>query len=252
MQIKLLFISLFLMTQCAFSQTKKQLVGKVVCKNLPVVADIVNPNSKQMMVTNDQGEFSIVAKAGDVLVFIANDYEYHRVELTQEDINKNNLVITLTKKSITLKEVVIKKNTVAPKISTNTQKYVDQKYAPDQYTSQKNKLIYDGTIENGIDFMRLGKDIIKLFKSKKGKDKKKVTDIDFKEFSTSTFSESFFTKNLELDEDEVALFLEFCAADPKSKLIVDEKNIVGVMDFYITKKNEFKKVSLETIPVRAK
>lgn len=252
MKIKLFLVSFFLIIQVAFSQAKKQLMGKVLCKNLPVVADIVNPNSKQMMTTNDKGEFSVLAKAGDVLVFIATDYEYHRVELTQEDINKNNLVVNLTKKAIALREVVIKKNTVQPKISSNTQKYVDQKYAPDQYTSQKNKLIYDGTIENGIDFMRLGKDIIKLFKSKKSKDKKKIDKVDFKEFSTSTFSESFFTKNLELNEDEVALFLEFCAADPKSKLIVDEKNIAGVMDFYITKKNEFKKASLEAIPMIAK
>jgi hypothetical protein len=50
----------------------------------------------------------------------------------------------------------------------------------------------------------------------------------------------------------VALFLEFCTRDPKSKLIVDEKNIMGVMDFYITKKEAFQKASLDTIPVETK
>jgi hypothetical protein len=251
MKIKLLLV-LFLTLQCVFSQSKKQLIGKVVSKNLPIVADIVNPNSKQMMITNDKGEFSIVAKAGDVFVFIAEGYEYYRKQLTQDDINKNNLVITLTKKSTTLKEVIIKKNTIAPKINTNTQKYVDYQYTADQYTSPRNRLVYDGTIENGTDFVRLGKELIKLFKNKKGKDKKKVTEIDFKEFSTSTFTESFFTKTLELHEDEVPLFLEFCTNDPKSKLIVDEKNVMGVMDFFITKKEEFRKNTTDAIPVSTK
>ena len=252
MKIKLLFILLFLIGQCAFSQTKKRLVGRVVCKNLFVVADIINPDSKEMRVTNDKGEFSILVKAGDVLVFIADNYEYYRIQLTQEDINKNNLIISLTKKPIALKEVVIKENKSITPLTKNTQKYVDGQYFPDRYTSTKNRLVYDGSIENGVDFVRMGKELIKLFKKKKGYDKKKVKEIDFKEFSTSTFSESFFTETLKLPEDEVALFLEFCIADPKSKLIIDETNIMGVMDFYITKNEEYKKASLQTLPIKTK
>ncbi|WP_310554856.1 hypothetical protein [Flavobacterium sp.] len=251
MKIKLVVVLLLFICQCTFSQAKKRIIGKVVCKNLLVVADIINPDSKEFMATNDKGEFSILAKAGDVLVFIADNYEYHRIQLSQEDINKNNLVISLTKKTIALKEVIIKKNRLSP-VSQNTQKYVDGQYFDDKYSSPKNRLIYDGSIENGMDFMRMGKELIKLFKNKKGYDKKKVKEIDFKEFSTNTFSESFFTKTLELHEDEVALFLEFCTADPKSKLIVDEKNIMGVMDFYFTKKEEYKKTALEALPSVAK
>jgi hypothetical protein len=252
MKIKLLILLLFIISQLTFSQTKKLITGRVVCKDIPVVAEIVNPNSKQMITSNDKGEFSILVKAGDAIVVIADNYEYYQLQLTQEDIKKSNLVISLTKKAKQLKEVVIKKNTITPAISKNTQKYVDYQYTPDRYTSQKNKLVYDGTIENGTDFVRLGKELIKLFKKKKGHDKKKVTEIDFKEFSTTTFSENFFTKTLALQEDQVALFLEFCTRDPKSKLIVDEKNIMGVMDFYITKKEAFQKASLDTIPVETK
>lgn len=251
MKIKLLFLMLFLMSEHTFSQTKKLIVGRVVCKNLFVVADIINPDSKEMRVTNDKGEFSILVKTGDVLVFIADNYEYYRIQLSQEEINKSNLVISLTKKPIALKEVLIKKNTVSP-LAKNSQKYVDGQYFDDRYSSPTNKLVYDGSIENGLDFVRMGKELIKLFKKKKGYDKKKVKEINFKEFSTTTFNEKFFTETLQLHEDEVALFLEFCTTDPKSKLIVDEKNIMGVMDFYITKNEEYKKISSQTLFIKSK
>ena len=244
MKIKLLFALIFLISQSSFSQTKKLLTGRVVSKNLFVVADIINPDSKEMRVTNDKGEFSILVKAGDVLVFIADNYEYYRIQLTQDDINKNNLVVSLTKKPISLKEVVITENKISP-LSGNSQKYVDGQYYDDKYSSPTNRLVYDGSIENGVDFVRMGKELIKLFKKKNGNDKNKVKEIDFKEFSTSTFSENFFTETLELQKDEVGLFLDFCSTDPKSKIIVDEKNIMGVMDFYITKNQEFKKASLK-------
>ena len=252
MKIKLFLVLIFFICQSNFSQTKKRLVGKVVHKNLFVVADIINPDSKEMRATDEKGEFSLVVKADDVLVFIADNYEYYRIKLTQEDINKNNLIISLIKKPIALKEVVIKENKSITPLTKNTQKYVDGQYFPDRYTSPKNRLVYDGSIENGMDFVRMGKEIIKLFKKKKGYDKKKVKEIDFKEFSTSTFSESFFTQTLELKEEEVYLFLEFCTADPKSKQIVDEKNIMGVMDFYITKNQEYKKASLQNLSIKSK
>jgi hypothetical protein len=251
MKVKLTIVFLFFISNHFFSQTKKQLMGKVVCKDLPVVADIINPNSKQMMVTNERGEFTMVAKSGDVLVFSADNYEYYRLQLTQEEIDKNNLVIKLSKKTTMLKEVLIEKKKFSP-VSDNTQKYVDYQYVDDAYSSPKNRLIYTGEIENGIDFIRLGKEIIKLFKKKKENEKKKEKEINFKEFSTTTFSESFFTKTLELKPEEVGLFLEFCTTDPKSKLIVDEHNIMGVMDFYITKKDEFKKAALEPLPTISK
>ncbi len=250
MKIKLTIVLFLFISYNLISQTKKQLNGKVVCKDLPVVADIINPNSKQMLSTNEQGEFSIVAKAGDVLVFSANNYEYYRLQLTQDDINKNNLIVKLSKKAITLKEVVIEKKKFSP-VSSNTQKYVDRQYFDDLQSSPKNRLVYTGEIENGMDFIRMGKELIKLFKKKKGNDKKKEKEIDFKEFSITTFNESFFTKTLELKEEEVALFLEFCTTDPKSKLIVDERNIMGVMDFYINKKEEFRKAAL-SVPVSIK
>ena len=41
---------------------------------------------------------------------------------------------------------------------------------------------------------------------------------------------------------EVALFLEFCDTDPKSKTILENTNPLKLMDFLITKNIEFKKL----------
>ena len=46
-----------------------------------------------------------------------------------------------------------------------------------------------------------------------------------------------------LKPEGVALFLEFCDADPKSKNILDNNNPLSLMDFILTKNEEFKKLA---------
>jgi hypothetical protein len=107
----------------------------------------------------------------------------------------------------------------------------------------KNRQIYDGTIENGADLMRIGGMILDLFIKKKESNKNPDLKIEFKELATTSYEESFFINTLKLKPEEVALFLEFCDADPKSKNILDNNNPLSLMDFILTKNEEFKKLA---------
>ena len=51
----------------------------------------------------------------------------------------------------------------------------------------------------------------------------------------------FFTNTLKLKSNEVGLFLDYCENDPKSKTLLQEKDEFMLIDFLITKNEEFKR-----------
>ncbi|SHG48300.1 hypothetical protein SAMN05443549_104197 [Flavobacterium fluvii] len=232
----LLFISQF-----GFSQTEKPVKGKVLCNDLPIQGiEVLNLVTEKTTITNEKGEFTILGKAEDMLVFVSEKYDYKRLLLEKEDINKPDLVIKLTRKPEQLEEVVI------TKVDLGHVGYFSQEVADEiklEKGKYRNREIYDGTIENGVDFIRIGKMILGLIVKKKENNKEIVPKIEFKELATATCTQDYFNKTLQLKPEEIALFLEFCDADTKSKIILEEKNPLSLMDFLFVKNVEFKKLT---------
>jgi len=132
-----------------------------------------------------------------------------------------------------------------PHIGFN-QEYADQSKLEKEAINQKPIGVYDGTLVNSADLMRIGKMILKLFVKEKEMTKNKIPEIKFKELATATCTQDYFNKTLQLKPEEVSLFLEFCDADPKSKTILENTNPLSLMDFLFAKNIEFKKLqSLE-------
>lgn len=229
----LLFISQF-----GFSQTEKPIKGKVLCNDFPIQGiEVLNLVTEKTTITDSNGEFSILGKAQDMLVFVSEKYDYKRMPLEQVDINKPNLIIILTRKPEQLEEVVITKITLGH-VNYFSQEVADEiKLEKGKY---RNREMYDGTIENGADFIRIGKMILGLFVKKKATEKEIIPKIEFKELATTTCTQEYFNKTLQLKPEEIALFLEFCDADPKSKIILENTNPLSLMDFLFAKNDEFK------------
>jgi hypothetical protein len=185
------------------------------------------------------GEFSIIANAKDSLIFFYKDYFFKRIKLTQNDLDKNNLLIDMIVKPEELDEVVIHKinfphvDPARESLSTNSSNPL-QKYTG----------VYDGTT-NGINFIAVGQQIFDLFKKEKEKPKKKTLEIDFKKLVATSIPNDFFTKDLKLNSDEVDLFLEYCDADPRSKRLLENSNILTTLDFLYAKNEGFQKLKTE-------
>ena len=110
---KVLFSLLFFVVQFGFSQTEKLIQGKVICDNNPVQGiQVINLVTEKTTVTNSNGAFSILVKPEDMLIFSSVNYDYKRLFLEQEDIDKGNLIVVLTRKINQLDEVVIKKSEI--------------------------------------------------------------------------------------------------------------------------------------------
>lgn len=240
MKVKLLIVSLIFAVPFCFSQTEKPIEGTVLCDDMPVQGiEVINLITEKTTITNSGGEFSIGAKAEDLLVFVSKKHYYKRLFLEKEDIKKSNIKIILTQKPEELEEVLITKATF------KSQGLFSQEVA-DEIKLEKgvyrNRQVYDGTIENGADLMRIGGMILDLFVKKKENNKNPDVKIEFKELATTSYEEGFFINTLRLKPEEVPLFLEFCDADPKSEIILDKNNPLSLMDFILTKNEEFKKL----------
>lgn len=239
------FVSLlFFVLQSGFSQTEKTLKGKVLYEQFPVEkVDVVNFISKKVAVTNAAGEFSIMVKSGDELIFISKDHDIKKIVLDEKTIYKNNLLISLILKPQELKEVVITK---IPAIKLSTDKAYEQGKL-DQLAVEKSARslktgVYNGSIENGMDLKRIGGMILKLFIKEKEAVKESPQKIEFKQLARNSCDEKFYHLTLKLNPDQIELFLEFCDADPKSKTVAESNNVLSVMDFLLAKNIEFKKL----------
>lgn len=235
---------LFFVFQSGFSQTDKLISGKVLHEQFPVEkVEVANFNSKKTTITNAAGEFSILVKAGDALLFISKNHDVKKIVVDQNTIDKNDLIISLILKPEQLEEVVITK---MPSIKLSSDKGYEQgkldKYALEKSAKSLKTGVYNGSIENGMDFMRIGGMILGLFVKEKEKIKISPPKIEFIAVAKTSCDREFYIETLKLKPDQIDLFLEFCDADPKSKTLLENSNILSMMDFLSYKNIEFKKL----------
>jgi hypothetical protein len=243
-QIKFVVFFLFFSIQISFSQSETVYKGKILCNNFPVEnIEIINLNSEISAFSNSSGEFSILAKSQDIVVFASKLYEYKRISVQPEYLNNLIQIISLIKKPEELKEVIITK---VKWQHIGSDKNASNQIALDKMQSQiKNPFIYDGSITNGLDFIKIGRLIIDLFKKDKTEIKNKIPEIQFYELAKNKNHQEYYSKSLNLKPYEIELFLQFCDADPKSKIVAQNNNSLAMMDYLFAKNLEFKKLKPE-------
>ncbi|WP_300567808.1 carboxypeptidase-like regulatory domain-containing protein, partial [Flavobacterium sp.] len=240
MKTKILLVFFVFLFQIGYSQTEEMPHGKTLINQSPLEGiEVINLMTKKSTTTDSKGHFAILAKPKDVLVFISKNYEQKKWLLNQEHIDKNNLIISLQPKTEELKEIVVTTKAALPS-GTNMQNIVDTKYFDDAQSSPKNRLMYDGTIENGAAFSRMYKDLLKIFKKNREDTDRNKRTIAFKDYALANCNQDLFVKTFKLKPEEIASFLEFCDADPVSKKMAEEDNILALLDFMLSKSIVYK------------
>lgn len=234
MKIKLLTTLLFLICQIGIAQTASTLKGQIYFDNnvfSPV--DVINSTTKTLTVADANGRFSIAAKPNDLVVFVSKNYEIKKITVSSTLLDQGFIKVTLNQKVEELKEVLIN-NIPSVKISKDTkweQGKLDQLALQKAASALKNPGVYNGSIENGMNFMRIGKMILGIFKKEKDTIKKQDPSLPFIEAAKSKCNQDFFTETLQLKPEQIDDFLQFCDKDPKSKLISADQNVLTLMEF---------------------
>ncbi len=201
--------------------------------------EIINSSKKIFVKSDENGVFQIEANVNDKVMFYLKDYIQKTIEITKDNLSKN-IEVFLNKKAIELTEVeVIRGPSMKIDVSYNALKM--EKIAKEQL-SPKVTGVYTGEIQNGADFIALGKGayklVGKLFYNKDKESYKKV--IPFKNFIQNKFSDDYLSKNLKLENDELELFFAFCEEDKNYQLLNEKSDQLELLQFLIKKRNEFK------------
>ena len=230
--------------QLSIGQSRKEWRGQVtIDAQNPENIIIFNTNSKSGAVTDADGFFKIKATEGDTLAFSGLAIKSKKVLLTNKDAEAAFIVVRLESFINELESVDVSKSNIRnPVGEKGSQTIVDKKYFDDHQSSPKNPFIYDGSMENGVNFVRLYKDIVKLVRKNRSKKADVAPKVDFSELAINKFDYDFFTRKLHIREDQIKLFLVFCENDPKAGTFTDKTTKFELMDFLINKNTEFKRI----------
>lgn len=248
MKNKITILVLCLFCQFCLSQvlTRKTLHGQVMNDSIKVENVIVfNVNSKTGILIGSNGFFSILAKVNDTLIFSGLAVKSRKIVLTEKQLSAPILRVRMQVFTNQLVELIIPVKKVIKPGFGNTQAIVDKQYFDDEKSSPKNRTMpSDGTIENGMNFVRIYKDVAKTLR----KNNPEVVDFtlnkSFTELALKRVGYDFFATTLQLKDDEIRLFLIFCENDPKSKTLLKPENEFQLIDFLVTKNKEYKKITV--------
>lgn len=103
------FLFFVLISQAVFSQNKEKLFhGKVFADGNNVEGiNVVNLVNEKSAVTNQDGDFYILAKEDDLIVLSSLNFEYKRKIIAKEDLDSRVVTINMVPKTTQLDEVVI-------------------------------------------------------------------------------------------------------------------------------------------------
>lgn len=105
-----LLIFVFFLTQFIFSQNERLIQGKIIVRDAtPMGVHVINLVNEKESISDSKGNFTILAKLDDVLVFSAEHLDYQRKIVEEQDYNSLSLTMEMTSKVNKLEEVEIVK-----------------------------------------------------------------------------------------------------------------------------------------------
>lgn len=219
----------------SFGQNLASISGVVRTDGMPTKGvEVLNPRTKAQVFTSADGGFKMEAKPNDTLFFVSKEHYNKFIKLNKSDFSKSVLTVDMIQKITELEEITIEKEKPYMPVTYGD---MDEARLNMEQATIKNPFVYDGSIANGMDFVRMGKALAKLFTSKK----KSTTDqkVDMTNYLKNNFDEEFYVKNLKLKKEEVDVFINTCVQDEKIIPVFRTKDPLQLIEFLYTKKEVF-------------
>lgn len=245
MKSNIVILVFFLISQLVFSQApRKMLHGQLVNDSIKVENVVIfNSNARTGTLVKYEGAFVIAARENDTLIFSSLLFKSKKMVVTKDDLEKDVLKIILRAFPNQLAEVLVEKNKIKSPIK-NSQEVLDKKYFDDEKSSPKNAVMPNYNVtENGLNFVRIYKDVLKILKKKNPKKNDFTSKVSFTEVVMNRINYPFFNSSLKLHDDEIKLFLVFCENDSKATSIIKSSTDFELMDFLVGKNKEFKTIT---------
>ena len=230
MNCKITFFVLFsFFTIVGFSQSEKIISGKILVKNAtPSGVHIINLVNEKEVISNENGEFKILAKVDDLLVFSSLTLDYQRKIIEVEDYNAGFFTMEMTAKINQLEEVeVIRYN----KINAVDLGILSKKAKV--YTPAERKLKAATSLDPTLNIGNMAGGSMSLDPllnaiSGRTKQLKKELQIERKEFAIlkigDLFPDEYFVSQLKIPKDYVKAFQYYCVEKKDFIPVLKSKN----------------------------
>lgn len=209
---------LFLMCSITLLAQEKVLQGTVVAfgSNLKDI-NVVNLVNEKSAITNENGQFEISAKVGDLIILSSEFFEYKRRLISEEDWKAGKFSVEMIGKPQQIEEVVIteyKMDAVKAGILSKPAK---------QYTPAERRL-YTATTGSGIIPVSA---IINAITGRTAMIKKEI-EIEKQEYAQTQlenlFEDSYLIENFKIPEDKIPGFKYYAVEDDSLRSLLKLKN----------------------------
>lgn len=217
--------------QAAWSQSQERAVlnGRIISNTNDLEGVyVVNAQTETMVTTNADGSFSIMAKAGDTLLFSSIQFKENRILLTTENFSDLNFTVKLNLLMHQLQEVIIKRydniNAVALGIVPSGQKSYTAAERKLHTATALNPTANAGTMTGGS----ISADPLLNFFSGRTAMLKKEVAVEKKEFFMRLLENMFtlehFVERLKIPLEYVKGFEYYAVENDKFTAILNSKN----------------------------
>ena len=214
---KTLILFLLLLCQISFGQTagEKLIHGKIIVESGNAAGvTVINLVNEKSTISDSNGDFFILAKADDLLVFNAINLEYHRRIIEKEDLKQDVILIKMIAKITELEEVIVNKHPEINAVSLGISPKGIKKYTPAE------RRLYTANSTPGDALLNLMSGRTAMLKKEIEVEKKERLILLF----SSLFDDAFFTQTLKIPADYVKGFQHYCVEDGKISEVLESKN----------------------------
>jgi hypothetical protein len=218
---KILILILLLLCQIAFGQTAGERIihGKIAVESGFVAGvTIINLVNEKSTVSDSNGEFFILAKAEDLLVFSSINLEYHRKLIEDDDLKSDLLIIKMIAKVTELEEVIVNKHTEINAVSLGISPKGIKKYTPAE------RRLHTALSTPGDALLNYLSGRTAMLKKEIEVEKKERLLVQF----GSLFDDKYFTHTLKIPSDYIRGFQFYCVEDKKFAAVLKSKNITEI------------------------
>lgn len=220
-----------ILSQTSWSQNEDRSIinGKIISNTNDLEGVyVVNAQTEAMVTTNADGSFSIMANAGDTLVFSSIQFKENKVLLTSENFSDLNFTVKLSLVMHQLQEVIIKTydniNSVALGIVPSGQKKYTEAERKLHTATALNAAANAGSMAGGS----ISADPLLNFFSGRTAMLKKEVAVEKKEtfmrLLENMFSLDHFVNRLKIPSEYVKGFEYYAVDNDKFTAILDSKN----------------------------
>ncbi|CAM4351417.1 hypothetical protein [Zobellia nedashkovskayae] len=219
--------------------------GTVLYRNISVPNEnVINITTETAVISNEEGQFAIMAKAGDELAFTAVNYNLEVLKVTEEIIKNGRLVVEVNEKVTELDEVVVSPENEEKFLRLQNEEFKKVEYDIDRSTEVENIALSESErgMKDGLNFVNIFK---ALAKAGKGDTADKKPRMKMSQVLRQVYDDEFFVADLKLPQASIDDFLIYLDTHEPEYALLLKKNEFELIDFLVNKSKAYRELMNE-------